>query len=46
MTTKFLRADLQRDEGYRLSAYQDTGGVWTIGVGHTPAHQEPSHHGD
>lgn len=22
-------------EGVRLKAYQDTGGVWTIGVGHT-----------
>jgi lysozyme len=24
-------------EGMKLKAYRDTGGVWTIGVGHTPA---------
>ncbi len=24
-------------EGVRLNAYQDVGGVWTIGYGHTPA---------
>jgi lysozyme len=24
-------------EGCELAAYQDTGGIWTIGVGHTPA---------
>jgi lysozyme len=24
-------------EGCKLTAYQDSGGVWTIGVGHTPA---------
>jgi len=23
------------DEGLRLTAYQDSGGVWTIGWGHT-----------
>jgi lysozyme len=28
--------ELTRDsEGCKLKAYQDTGGVWTIGVGHT-----------
>ena len=26
-------------EGSRLKAYQDSGGVWTIGAGHTPAHE-------
>lgn len=26
---------LKLDEGCRLSAYQDAGGVWTIGYGHT-----------
>ena len=30
-----LRAELERDEGLRLTAYQDGGGVWTIGYGHT-----------
>lgn len=25
-------------EGYRAHAYQDSGGIWTIGYGHTPAH--------
>lgn len=25
----------QSDEGLRLHAYQDSGGVWTIGWGHT-----------
>lgn len=28
---------IKRWEGLRLDAYQDTGGVWTIGYGHTPA---------
>jgi lysozyme len=37
MPTPELIADLKRDEGCRLRAYQDTGGVWTIGYGHTPA---------
>lgn len=26
---------LKRDEGLRLKAYQDSGGVWTVGYGHT-----------
>ena len=26
---------IQNEEGIRLKAYQDTRGVWTIGVGHT-----------
>ena len=30
-----LLQDLLRDEGLRLEAYADAGGVWTIGVGHT-----------
>ena len=34
MTTPFLADDLKHDEGCRLVAYQDTLGVWTIGVGH------------
>jgi lysozyme len=25
----------ENDEGLRLEAYQDSGGVWTIGWGHT-----------
>ena len=29
-----LLADLRRDEGLRLEAYQDTAGNWTIGYGH------------
>jgi lysozyme len=37
VTTPLLIADLQRDEGFRERAYQDEGGVWTIGYGHTPA---------
>jgi lysozyme len=28
-------AVLMKDEGVRLKAYQDSGGVWTIGFGHT-----------
>lgn len=24
----------EEDEGLRLTAYQDTGGIWTIGFGH------------
>lgn len=35
MTTPQLAEDLLSDEGLRLEAYPDTGGVWTIGVGHT-----------
>ena len=27
-----------KNEGTRLKAYRDTGGVWTIGVGHTGKH--------
>lgn len=30
-----LRAELRLDEGCRLQAYRDAGGVWTIGYGHT-----------
>lgn len=29
-----LKGQLIRDEGLRLQAYQDTVGLWTIGVGH------------
>ncbi len=29
------RAAIMQREGCRLSAYQDTRGIWTIGVGHT-----------
>lgn len=29
-----LKNDLLHDEGLRLSAYRDTVGLWTIGVGH------------
>lgn len=31
----------QRFEGLRLSAYQDSAGVWTIGYGHTGADVHP-----
>jgi lysozyme len=37
MSTPYLLPDLKRFEGCRLTAYQDTRGVWTIGWGHTPA---------
>jgi GH24 family phage-related lysozyme (muramidase) len=29
-----LKAQLERDEGRELTAYTDTNGFWTIGVGH------------
>jgi lysozyme len=29
-----LVEQLRRDEGVRSTAYQDTGGIWTVGVGH------------
>lgn len=29
------RKFIQQNEGLRLTAYQDQGGVWTIGIGHT-----------
>lgn len=34
MTTDNLAADIERDEGRERSAYQDSLGYWTIGVGH------------
>lgn len=39
MTTPFLEQDIERDEGRRSNAYQDSIGVWTVGVGH--AHVAP-----
>lgn len=38
MTTANLIPDLEYDEGCRLSAYQDTRGIWTIGYGHAYVH--------
>lgn len=38
MTTPNLIPDLERDEGCRLSAYQDTRGIWTVGYGHAYVH--------
>ncbi len=35
MTTAFMINDLMADEGLRLAAYRDGGGVLTIGYGHT-----------
>lgn len=32
---------LRQREGCKLTAYQDTKGIWTIGVGHTAAAGEP-----
>jgi lysozyme len=34
MTTPFLPDDLKHDEGCETVAYQDTLGIWTVGVGH------------
>jgi lysozyme len=34
MDRQKLKEELKRDEGIRLKAYQDTVGLWTIGVGH------------
>src|SRR5581483_11523257 len=31
-------------EGLRLTAYQDSAGVWTIGFGHTGPEVRPTHH--
>ncbi len=33
MNRDLLTADLERDEGLRLKAYQCTSGKWTIGIG-------------
>lgn len=30
---------IKDSEGLRLEAYADVGGIWTIGWGHTPAHE-------
>ena len=38
MTSPNLIPDLERDEGLRLSAYQDTKGIWTVGYGHAYVH--------
>ena len=38
MTTGRLIPDLMQDEGCRLSAYQDTMGIWTVGYGHAYVH--------
>lgn len=38
MPDRQLIADLKRDEGLRLTAYQDTVGVWTVGYGQTGPH--------
>lgn len=35
MVLTVLAPLVRRSEGKRLRAYQDTGGVWTIGYGHT-----------
>ena len=34
-TAEFATSLISLAEGCRLTAYQDTGSVWTIGVGHT-----------
>ena len=34
-TIKRTQEFIEREEGLRLKAYKDTGGVWTIGYGHT-----------
>lgn len=34
MNIELLKQELIRDEGLKLSSYQDTLGFWTIGVGH------------
>ena len=40
---KLLR-ELERDEGLRLKPYQDSLGIWTVGVGHNlEAHGLPLH---
>ncbi len=36
------RAAIKRREGERLSAYKDSVGIWTIGVGHTTAAGPPA----
>lgn len=33
MSLEFLKDDLIRDEGFKESAYQDSEGYWTIGIG-------------
>jgi len=38
VTSPYLIPDLKRDEGLRLSAYQDTRGIWTVGYGHAYVH--------
>lgn len=38
VTTASLIPDLKVGEGCRLSAYQDTVGVWTVGWGHAYVH--------
>jgi len=40
-TSSTGRAAIARREGNKLIAYQDSAGIWTIGVGHTSAAGEP-----
>jgi lysozyme len=40
-TSQFGRGEIARREGTKLSAYQDSKGVWTIGTGHTSAAGDP-----
>lgn len=40
-TSQFGRGEIARREGTKLTAYQDSAGVWTIGVGHTSAAGAP-----
>jgi lysozyme len=42
ITSPAGRKAITEREGNKLTAYQDGGGVWTIGVGHTSAAGEPT----
>lgn len=35
MPSDLLRAKIKEFEGCKLTAYQDTKGIWTVGIGHT-----------
>ena len=39
-----LKKELERDEGRRNKAYQDSKGIWTVGVGHNLQYKPISDH--
>lgn len=45
-TSEALFSALKHFEGFRADAYQDTGGVWTVGYGHTHGVRKGDHYSE